>query len=118
MNVYDEAHSLANAIKQSEEFRQYEDAKNLLKTHPDVDKMIKDFQAKSVEIQAKQMSGEQMSEEEMQSIQQLYGIIAMDPTAGDYMQKELRFSLMMKDVYEIIGEAIGQGDIFGGQKEE
>ena len=117
MNVYDEAHSLAAAIKQSDEFKQYEDAQNLLKAHPDVDKMIKDFQGKSIEIQAKQMSGEQMTEEEMQSIQQLYSIIAMDPTASDYMQKEMRFSLMMKDVYEIIGEAIGQGDIFGGQKE-
>ena len=117
MNVYDEAHSLANSIKQSEEFRQYENAKSLLKGNPEVDKMVKDFQAKSIEIQAKQMAGEQLGEDEMMNLQQLYGIIAMDPTANDYFQKEMRFSLMMKDVYEIIGEAIGQGDIFGGQTE-
>ena len=33
--------------------------------------------------------------------------------AAQYMETEMRFSLMMKDVYEIIGEAIGIGSILG-----
>ena len=45
----------------------------------------------------------------MQKIQQLYSIVAMDPLAANHMQNEMRFSIMMKDVYEILGEAIGQG---------
>ena len=47
----------------------------------------------------------------MQKIQQLYSIVAMDPLAANHMQNEMRFSIMMKDVYEILGEAIGQGDL-------
>ena len=46
-----------------------------------------------------------------EKIQQLYSIVAMDPLASNYMQNEMRFSIMMKDVYEILGEAIGQGDL-------
>ena len=83
-----------------------------LKNKPELDKMMQDFQAKSMEIQLKQMSGEQPDAEEMQKLQQLYGIVAMDPMASAYMEAEMRFSLMMKDVYEIIGEAIGKGDMF------
>ena len=59
-------------------------------------------------------AGEQPSAEDMQKIQQLYSIVAMDPLAANHMQNEMRFSIMMKDVYEIIGEAIGKGDLMPG----
>lgn len=49
----------------------------------------------------------------MASVQQLYAIMAKDPLAAQYLQAEMRFSLMMKDVYEILGEAIGAGSLFG-----
>ena len=111
MNVYDQAHQLAKAIQESEEFKHYKNAEDMLKTKPDLEKMMNDFQAKSVEMQLKQMSGEQPSAEDMQMIQQLYGIVAMDPLAASYMESEMRFSIMMKDVYEIIGEAIGKDSI-------
>jgi cell fate (sporulation/competence/biofilm development) regulator YlbF (YheA/YmcA/DUF963 family) len=66
-----------------------------------------------MEFQAKQMMGEQMGHEQMAQIQQLYAIIARDPLAAQYFEAEMRFSLMMKDVYEILGEAIGAGGLFG-----
>ena len=111
MNVYDQAHQLAKAIQESEEYKQYHASELSLKEKPELEKMMKDFQQKSMEIQLKQMSGEQPDAEDMQKIQQLYSIVAMDPLASNYMQNEMRFSIMMKDVYEILGEAIGQGDI-------
>ena len=111
MNVYDQAHQLASAIKESEEFKQYKESQDKLKEKPDLEQMIKDFEQKSMEIQLKQISGDQPDPEDVQKMQQLYGIVAMDPLAATYMQNEMRFSLMMKDVYEILGEAIGQGDL-------
>ena len=114
MNVYDQAHQLARAIKESEEFKHFEGAKMQLKNKPDLEQMMNDFQEKSMEIQIKQMAGDQPDGEELQKLQQLYGIVAMDPLASGYMEAEMRFSLMMKDVYEIIGEAIGKGDLFQG----
>ncbi len=112
MNVYDQAHQLAAAIKESEEYKHFKAAEEQLKTKPDLEKMIKDFQEKSMEIQLKQMSGEQPDAEDMQKLQQLYGIVAMDPIAASYMESDMRFSIMMKDVYEILGEAMGKGDMF------
>lgn len=113
MNVYDQAHGLAKAIKASEEFKQYDQTKKLVAQNPELDKMLKDFQQKQIEIQAKQMMGEQMTPEMMASVQELYSIVLKDPLAAEHLQNEMRFSIMMKDVYQIIGEATGMGDLVG-----
>ena len=107
MNVYDQAHNLARAIKESEEFKQYDYLKKVIDQKEDLSKMVKDFQAKQFEMQAKQMMGEEVGPEMMQGIQELYQIIMTDPTVSQYMQAEMRFSLMMNDVYKILGEVMG-----------
>ena len=58
MNVYEEAHNLSRAIKESEEYKHYKAAADKLKEKPELDKMIKDFMEKQIKIQTKQMLGE------------------------------------------------------------
>lgn len=111
MNVYDQAHNLARAIKESEEFKQYDYLKKVVDQNEELSKMVKDFQAKQFELQAKQMMGEEMPADMMQKVQELYQIIMTDPTAAQYMQAEMRFSLMMNDVYKILGEVMGLGTV-------
>lgn len=113
MNVYDQAHGLAQAIKASEEFKQYDALKKQVDANGELAKMLKDFQAKQLEFQTKQMMGEVPNADDMANIQQLYAIMAQDPLAAQYLQAEMRFSLMMKDVYEILGEAMGVSGILG-----
>lgn len=109
MNVYDQAHGLAQAIKESEEFKQYDAAKKQLDGNEELARVLRDFQSKQLELQAKQMIGETPDAEAMANIQQLYAIMAQDPLAAQYLQAEMRFSIMMKDVYEILGQAIDIG---------
>ncbi|MBR5229218.1 MAG: YlbF family regulator [Firmicutes bacterium] len=113
MNVYDQAHGLAQAIKGSEEFKRYDALKKQIDANESLAAMVKDFQQKNLEVQTKQMMGEQMTPEDIGQIQQLYAIMVRDPLAAQYMEAEMRFSIMMKDVYEILGEAIGAGGLFG-----
>ena len=47
----------------------------------------------------------------MSQAQQLYSIMMRDPLAMQFMEAQMRFSLMMNDVYKIIGEAVGIGDM-------
>ena len=75
--------------------------------------MIKDVQKKQFEIQAMAMMGQEVPQDQMASIQTLYAIILKDPVAAQYMETEMRFSVMMKDVYEILGEVSGMGDMLG-----
>jgi len=105
MNVYDQAHSLATAIKASEEFKQYDRHKKTIEANPELNNAIKDFMAKQLEMQTVQMMGQAPDAESFQQIQQLSAILMQDPSAAQYLQAQMRFSMMMADVYKIIGEA-------------
>ena len=110
MNVYDQAHGLAQAIRESEEFKQYDQLKKVVDQNEELSKMINDFQAKQMELQAKQLMGEEAAPDMTQQIQNLYQIIMKDPLAAQYMQAQMRFSLMMNDVYKILGHVMGIGN--------
>lgn len=107
MNVYDEAHNLQTAIRESEEFRRFDAARQKLEQNPELKSMMDDFMKKQMDVQAKQMLGQEVGPEAMAAMQELMGIINQDPVASEYLQCSMRLSIMMKDVYEIIGEGIG-----------
>ena len=107
MNVYDEAHGLARAIKESQEFKHYSELREKVEANESVNEMLKNFQQKQMELQTKAMMGEELGEEFQTTLQNLYGILAKDPLAAEYLQAEMQFSMMMNDVYKILGEAIG-----------
>ncbi|XVG95041.1 YlbF family regulator [Eubacteriales bacterium KG127] len=109
MNVYDQAHGLAQAIKESDEFKQYQEQKEILDANENLAKIVEDFQQKQLELQAKSIAGEELGEDFQSQVQELYGIIMQDPLAAQYMQTEMRFSIMMNDVYKILGEVMGIG---------
>jgi cell fate (sporulation/competence/biofilm development) regulator YlbF (YheA/YmcA/DUF963 family) len=109
MNVYNEAHNLARSIRESEEFKQFDEMKKKIAEKPELSAMLQDFQMKQFEMQAKQMMGEAPMEEMMAQVQELYGIMMRDPLTSQYLQCEIRFSMMMSDVYKILSEAVGIG---------
>lgn len=117
MNVYDQAHSLAAAIRASEEFKQFDQQKKIIEANPELNNAINDFMKKQVEMQAAQMMGQQPTAEDMQKMQQLSFILMQDPSAAQYIQCQMRLSMMMADVYKIVGEAAGldMNNMFGGQ---
>ncbi len=107
MNVYEEAHDLARAIRESEEFKEYDSLKKKIEADPELAGMIHDFEQKQVEMQARTMAGEAAPEGFQQQMQKLYQIVMRDPSAAAYMQAAVRFSLMINDVYQILGDAMG-----------
>lgn len=106
MNVYEEAHSLARAVKESNEFIEFDRLRKEMEKDDQLNSMLKDFQRKQLELQAKQMSGEPVDQDMMQQIQGMYTMLASKPQAADYLQAEARFSVMMKDVYDILADVI------------
>lgn len=107
MNVYDEAHNLAKAIKESNEFKEFDSVRKEIDSDKDVSEMIKEMQGLQLELQTAQMSGQQPSEDVMKRIQSLSTMMATKPLAAKFMQAEAAFSVMMNDVFGIIGDAMG-----------
>lgn len=112
MNIYDEAHNLAHAIKESEQYKQYTYYKDEASKNPELSEMLNNFQAKQFEMQAKTMMGENLGDDMMAQVQELYAIIMKDPLAAQYMQAQVAFSMMINDVYKILGEVIQFNDGF------
>lgn len=107
MNVYDQAHGLAEAIRESGEFQEYDRLKNQLDQNPELAQRIHEIEAKQLEQQTKQMMGQTPDAEQMAALAHLTQLVMQEPLAAQYLQAAMRFSLMMNDVTQIIGDAIG-----------
>jgi cell fate (sporulation/competence/biofilm development) regulator YlbF (YheA/YmcA/DUF963 family) len=105
MNVYEEAHNLAQAIKESNEFKELDRLKKEVRKDEQLASMLDDFQKKQFEIHVKQMSGQQVDQQMMEQVQSMYTMLSAKPIAAEFIQAEARFGVMMKDVYEILANA-------------
>ena len=105
-NVYDIAHELVRSLKETDQYKDLQEASNKIKGNQQVNAMMEDFQKKSMEFQAKQMAGEPPSEEDMTQFQQLYAIVMSDPLASQYFAAQMNLSTIIGDIYKIIGEAL------------
>lgn len=105
-NVYDLAHDLAAELQQSEEYRNYIEAKKKIDATSIYKSRIQEFQKKQFEIEAKKRNGVQFSREEAQSLQELYGNLMVNGEIARYMHAEHRLSRMISDLYKIIGASV------------
>lgn len=106
MNPYDAAHLLANALKESPEYKEFKNLKNQVQQHESTKKMLKDFRKKQYIHQTKQMSGQQVSEEDTKKMQELQNVLMQNPVVGPYLHAEFRLSTILNDVYKIMGETV------------
>ena len=109
MNVYDQAHQLATAIKESEECKQYNAVREKLEANPELNSAVQDFMKKQFEVQTAQLMGKEMDQEEFMQLQQLSAVLMADPLTSEYFQCQMRFSTMMSDVYKILGDTADFG---------
>ncbi|MFZ5640433.1 MAG: YlbF family regulator [Bacillota bacterium] len=102
MNVYDLAHSLAKAIRNSQEFREYKTAAEKVASNPQHKRMLHDFREKQYELQRAHLTGQQISENKKQELLKLQGILAANPVMNTFLATEYRFGQMMADIQKIV----------------
>ena len=106
MNPYDKVHELVRAIKESQEVKEYLQIKEEVYKDEKNKEMIKDFREKQMEVQSLLMQGQQAEAEKMEKLQNLYQILASNVKVKEFFDKEVRFDVMLSDIYKIIGEAL------------
>ena len=106
MNVYDSAHLLAKAIKESSEYKEFVEKQKKVVNNPKTKEMMKDFREKALEIQMAQMSGQKIEPQKMENIKKLENIVMSNPVIKEFFMVEMRFSQMMNDINKIIGDSI------------
>lgn len=106
MLVYDNAHILAKAIKESREYIEYKEVREKVFSNPDLKSQVEEFEKIRYEEQLLAMQGEAQTDEKMKKLQELYNILVQKSEVKDFFEKEVRFNVMIADVNKIIGESI------------
>lgn len=106
MSVYDRAHELARALKQSEVYREYLAAKGKMEQNEAALSMFRDFRRKQFELQKAQILGQKLSEEQIQQIESLSGLITQHSMLKEFLEMEYRLGQMIADVQKILAEGI------------
>lgn len=106
VNVYDYAHNLARALKESSEFRSLSNARDRLRGKPTAEQMVSDFHKKQLDLQVMMAQGKEPSKEQKEALERLYAVIQGDSDVREFLMAEQRFSIILNDVYKILGEAV------------
>ena len=106
MNVYDEAHKLSRAIRESDEYKKYVEKQKKVFLDDKNKKMIEDFREKALEIQMEQLSGKEIDKEKIEKLQKLEDILMLNSDIKDFFIAEMNFSQLISDIYKILDDVI------------
>ncbi|GIO52332.1 YlbF family regulator [Paenibacillus cellulositrophicus] len=113
MNIYDKAHDLAKALKESSEVQEISSAMSLIEADPESKQMLEDFRQRQMEIQQRMMSGDMPSQEEMEKMEKLFDVLSLNLNIRRLFEAERRLSTIIEDVNKIISDSLQH--LYGGQ---
>ena len=103
-NVYDLAHELVRSLKETDQYKNYQEMKAKVGGNEELTKMLNDFQDKNMQLQLGVMQTGKPDEELQKQVSSLYSIVMADPLAAQYMQAEYSFTQVVSEIYQILGE--------------
>ncbi len=107
MNPYDQAHALARALKESEEYREYMRLKETAYDDGTNKALLDEYKKLQFRLQAKMAAGETMPEEDFQRLQQIGTLLQFNPDVSAYLMAEFRFQRMLSDIFKILADVAG-----------
>lgn len=102
VNLYDSAHALEAAIRQSDEYIALKQAYNEVNADPTAKKMFDQFRQMQMNLQQKQMMGQNISDQEVQQAQATVAQVQQNPKIAHLMQAEQRMSMIIGELNQVI----------------
>ncbi|MDO4739193.1 MAG: YlbF family regulator [Eubacteriales bacterium] len=106
-NIYDQAHALAAALKQTEEYKEFQRLNDVARADDTNRALMDEYKRLQFRMQAMFASGERMEEDELKRLQQIGSLLQFNQDASAAMLAEMRFQRVIADIYKIIAEAAG-----------
>ena len=104
MNPYDLAHQLARAMKESEDYREYERLRETAYEDETNRALLDEYKRLQFRMQATMASGESMPEDDLQRLQQIGALLQFNPDVSAYLLAEFRFQKMLSDIFKILAD--------------
>ncbi|SFE26246.1 YlbF family regulator [Alteribacillus iranensis] len=105
-NVYDKAHELSSALKDSDEFQKLKDLHVEVENDEVAKRMLDNFRNIQIELQQMQMQGQQPSEEEITQAQKQFEMVQQHEVISKLMAEEQRLSTVISDINKIVTEPL------------
>lgn len=106
MTVYDTTHELARQLKNSREYVEYKEIKDIIYKDSNLKKQVEEFEKIKYEVQMLTIQGEKQDEQKMAKLQELYTILLQNKDVKKFFDAQVRFNVMLADVNKIIGDAV------------
>ena len=106
MNIYDTANKLAFEMKNSDEYKNYKQAKERVMQNPELKAKIEEFEKIRYDAQVLTIKTGEGDSEKMKKLQELYTILIENKDIKEYFDLEVKFNVMIADVNKIIAEAV------------
>ncbi|MEA4896847.1 YlbF family regulator [Bacillota bacterium Meth-B3] len=107
MNVYDQAHVLARALRESEEFQEYQRLRETAYEDATNKALLDEYKRLQFRMQARVASGQRMDEDDLKRMQQIASLLQFNADASAYLLAEFRFQKLMADLYKILADVAG-----------
>ncbi len=104
-NIYDLAHQLARALKDSQEYAEYQRAKQTAMENPTQKALLEEYKHLQFQLQVAMAGGQSLSAEETERFTRIASLLQLSPEAQAYLLSELRFQQLVSDIFRILGEA-------------
>lgn len=106
MAAYDKAHELARDLKSSEEYKEYQKAKQAILGNEPAMSILRDFQRKQVEFEMELLSGKEPDPKKKEELQKISDIVSMHGEVKRFLDAERRLLVIMSDIQKILTEAL------------
>ncbi len=107
MNVYDQAHALARALRESEEYQEFDRLRKAAYEDGTNKALLDEYKRLQFRLQANMASGNPMNEDDMNRMRRIASLLQFNSDASAYLMAEIRFQRILADIYKILGDVAG-----------
>jgi len=105
VSVHERAYQLAKTMQETDEYKQYLEAKEKLRQDEHHTHMLQEFRRRQLELQIAEMSGED-TELQAEQLERMYQMLCLNPIVNEFLTAEYRLARVITDVQKILGEAL------------
>ncbi len=103
--LLDDARTLADKLKASEEYRTYRETKARAYAQPATAALLDEFYTLRMKAQASSVAGTPDAEV-TEKLQKLGELLQFDAAAAEYLMAEFRLNALLGDIYKILAKAV------------
>lgn len=106
MANYDKAYELARDLKSSEEYKEYQKAKQALTGNDSALSILREYRRKQLDYEMTVMSGAALDPKKKEELDKLADLVNMHGAVKRFIDAEQRVLLVMSDIQRILTDAM------------